>query len=72
MFVYVCVCLCFGGECRVLFDSTNTTKQPQSRPQSSGQYTDGIQVRHQPFGVEIRNVQCRKCKKWGMLLMLLL
>ena len=30
-----------------------------------GAYTNEIAVSHRPFGVELRNVKCRKCGEWG-------
>ena len=32
---------------------------------TAGEYTKDIEVRHRPFGVELRNVKCRRCGEWG-------
>eukprot|EP01111_Echinosteliopsis_oligospora_P003387 TRINITY_DN15375_c0_g1_i1.p1 TRINITY_DN15375_c0_g1~~TRINITY_DN15375_c0_g1_i1.p1 ORF type:complete len:301 (-),score=93.07 TRINITY_DN15375_c0_g1_i1:12-914(-) len=32
---------------------------------SEGDYTQGIEVHHRPFGVELRNVKCVRCQVWG-------
>ncbi|KAJ4456231.1 putative corepressor interacting with rbpj 1 [Paratrimastix pyriformis] len=31
----------------------------------AGDYVADVEVRHRPFGLDLRNVQCVKCKQWG-------
>lgn len=49
-----------NGEPRLKFDWQKAGRAPPRE-----EHAKGMELRDQPFGVEVRNVKCIKCGKWG-------